>query len=155
MFRIRQTVIASIFIIVGVSPVLAQDRELVGMTVATTDGSTGGISAMHAMCRAEFEGSRMCSSSDLMRNGISASAQLPSSSVAWINPSNSAPDTRFAARGTVDTVSGTVSTVGTLNCSGWAFSILVGLTIDDGGEFAIENCSVSLPVACCAPVKKL
>ena len=42
-------------------------REYIGSTSLTLPDI--GIMAMHAMCDAEFEGSRMCRSSDILRNG--------------------------------------------------------------------------------------
>lgn len=138
-----------------VCPVLAQDRELVGVTSETTSGFGGGVAGMHERCKAEFPGTRMCSSSDIVRNGVSDALGLPLNNLAWVHPSREVPDTRFISTGILDAVSGIPTTAGsTLSCGSWnnESSNNRGLIIGDDGTLSLLPCSATIAVACCALV---
>ncbi len=148
--------IAVLIVALGARPVLAGDgREYVGVTTDTTRPDVG-IIALHDLCEADFPGSRMCSSSDIIRNGGVGAALPPAG--AWINPAP-IPVTPV---GFASDLSGAANTYpGSLACFSW-----ISAGLGDKGEFIPRSLTTwrgqappvvcfqrLLPVACCAERK--
>jgi hypothetical protein len=125
---------------------------------------------MHELCRAEIPGSRMCTSSDLVRNGASDAitsdlgALLPSGG--WVHPAavvevmSDATGTNINTGIWLDSVSGARSSGdsrGMLSCYAWTTTgtQVRGLTIIPTGSLQEGTCGTARPVACCAEVKKI
>ena len=68
--------VAVIIVAFGTQPILAQGREFVGVTAVPTAPSVG-ILALHDLCAADFEDARMCSSIDIVRNGVRDGVPFP------------------------------------------------------------------------------
>ncbi len=151
--------IAVLMLALGARPVLAGEagREYVGETTVMTLPNVG-IMALHDLCDADFPGARMCSSSDIIRNG-GVGVALPAAN-AWLHPDLVTGDpVDFALD-----VSGTTSTDSYfLSCLSWSSlsEEHTGLTLTSTGRIEIapiittsptpgEGCNGSLPVACCA-----
>ena len=150
--------IAVLIVALGARPVLAgEEREYVGETTVTTLPNVG-IITMHNLCDADFPGARMCSSSDIIRNG-GVGAALPAAN-AWLHPDLVTGD----AGGFALDVSGTTATdAAFLSCLSWSFlsNAHTGLTLTSTGRIEIapiistlpiagDGCDGSRPVACCA-----
>ncbi len=150
MSRSMLFVIAVLIVALGARPVLAGDsREYVGETAATTSPSVG-IMAMHVLCDADFPGARMCSSSDIIRNG-GLGAPLPASA-AYVNPS------LFGnPGGQIADVSGLQigGAPGFLSCIAWTVTTMgfKALVIDSTGKYFEDDCSMERTIACCAERK--
>ena len=145
-------VIAVLIVALGARPVLGGDeREYVGETTVTTLPGVG-IIALHDLCIADFPDARMCSSSDIIRNGARAGAALPVDS-AWMTPTLvtvTATDS-FDASGLPS-----VGQAGILSCVAWTAvnAPNQGMVLDGGlGTFTRINCNNTRPVACCAARK--
>jgi hypothetical protein len=154
-------VFASIVLVFDVSFVEAQDRELVGFTTTSTTGSNQGIVGMHELCSLDFPGSRMCTTSDIVRNGVAPGVVLQRG---WVHPAAVVEVTAEGITGPnkgkwLDTVSGARSSFddwrGMLSCFGWTTtgSLVGGLVIFPSGSLHEDPCSDSRPVACCAEAK--
>lgn len=142
---------ASVLIAFLAFPVVAQDREVVGFTVATTDGDNNGFVGMHALCESEFPGSRMCTTADIVRNGLAQGLSV--FAVTWVHPSIQV----FAPSGNaIDAISGARPGTSSISCTGWTDddSELSGMTLTSEGFFP-GGCEQSRSVACCAELKKL
>lgn len=120
----------------------AQDGTFVGFTTVVTRANTG-TGTRQAMCDAEFPGSRMCNSADVLNVN-------PPVGEGWVQPSfvNGNANNAFDVSG---------NTSGTLNCYGWtSIGSASGLILRNDGSFSglrVINCnstySTPLPVACC------
>jgi len=125
-----------------------QPAAYVGITTATGNGTTG-ILAFNTMCNAEFPGSRMCISEELM-NTVNPPQDY--SGDAWIRPVfkpfaiTGANDQQLVAE-----ASGVYFTPTQFTCSGWlATSGFSGLTVMlPSGSFRPLSCDTARPVACC------
>ncbi len=132
-------------------PVLAHEeigREYVGETTVSTPPDIG-LLALHELCDADFPGARMCSSSDIIRNGARASAQIPAGA-AWVHPT-------LVGQGSglrLDASGQSASPSQTLSCAAWRLTAGKRATILLGAQphptISIALCTLSLPVACCA-----
>ena len=141
--------IAVLIVALGARPVLAGDeREFLDRT-ATDISPIGGMLELHDLCKAEFPGTRMCSTSDIVRNGGLIDLGAKS---AWVHPS------RAIERGessSYDSASGIGSlNPGLLSCDGWRNSSVAanqkeGLVIQPNGEWGLLFCNETQPVACC------
>ena len=140
--------IAVLIVALGARPVLAGDeREFLDRT-ATDISPIGGMLELHDLCKAEFPGTRMCSTSDIVRNG---GLIFPGGKSAWVHPSRVIE----RADGTsYDSASGQeTEELGLLSCDGWRPTGVVntkeGLVIQPNGEWGILTCNETQPVACC------
>ena len=147
-------------VMVGVLSLLAvpasgqqvKEFQIVGFTTATTDGDVG-VLGLSALCAAEFEASRVCSSLEAIRT-----AELPTiASVdwAWITASlqPAVPGSTAAPGQTIGTdASGVTRDPNTFSCRGWKTAIGAdfGLGISPSGKFDELTCDIARPVACCA-----
>lgn len=152
-------ILASIALAFCVSPALAQDRVLIGVTTATTTGDADGIVGMHDLCETAFPGSRMCTSADIVRNGIDGDIVLPLSNSAWVQPSMVdaiAVGATFQIFDQVSgvTVAGPSTPLGHLTCLWWLSESVTGMAIYQTGELGSSACSADNSVACCVPLKK-
>jgi hypothetical protein len=135
-----------------VSSASATRFQLVGFTPATFAGDAG-VLGMSRGCAAEFPGSRLCSSVEVMETV--GGPDLTGRPRAWVRPvlvlstPNSAVD-----------ASGFDGQVNAFSCVGWTFATggNSGLTVSaEGGFFAEASaargaCDVARPVSCCAAI---
>ena len=140
--------IAAIMLALGASPVLAQDREFVGVTTVATPANVG-ILAMHKMCAAQFKGGRVCSSADILANG---GVDVPDffGPLVWLQPTLVAGDStlfRLDASG--------VDAMGSLSCFNWSVNNanVAGLVLSPS-RITASSCDNIYPVACCSDLKK-
>ncbi len=148
--------IAVLIVALGARPVLAGDgREYVGVTTDTTLPNVG-IIALHDLCEADFPGSRMCSSSDIIRNGGVGAALPPAG--AWISP---AIKPLISVGFALDLSGVSTTDTGYLACFSW-----ISAGLGDEGVFIPRSLTTwrgqappvlclqrHLPVACCAERK--
>jgi hypothetical protein len=121
--------------------------QLVGFTLATFTGAEGVFSYTTA-CRAEFPGSRFCTSEEVI-NTFDVPTDL--SGLAWLRPVFVPISTTNATF--IHDISGeSTNTAGYLSCDGWQNPGLGGLVISASGQFSTSSCSTPNPVACCAPI---
>ena len=140
-------------------------REYIGSTSLTLPDI--GIMAMHAMCDAEFEGSRMCRSSDILRNGGDM-ASLHDDWPAWVQPDlvagaiHERPENCSHGDCSVLDASGVYmwgyNAPAALSCHAWSSSSDngTGLVLEPNGTFGQRECNENTPtgiqVACCMEV---
>jgi hypothetical protein len=143
--------IAAIMLALGASPVLAQDREFVGVTTVATPANVG-ILAMHKMCAAQFKGGRVCSSADILANG---GVDVPDffGPLVWLQPTLVAGDSagfQLDASGV-----STTSVSASLSCFNWSvdFATVGGLVLSPS-RITASSCDNTYPVACCSDLKK-
>ncbi len=139
--------IAVLIVALGARPVLAgDDRVYVGETSVPTAPNIG-IVALHALCEADFKGARMCSSSDIIRNGVAVGAVLPAT-FAWLHPSLVAGSTVDFA---LDASGARGDVFGALSCNAFTSALPadVGLLLSDTGRIGGGDCLFNVPVACC------
>jgi len=127
--------------------------QLVGFTTATFTGGQG-VLGFTTACQAEFPGSRMCTSVEVMETTTLPSG-LPAGE-AWVRPV-----TPVGLPGAVVDASGSEANADALSCGGWSQSTsgTNGLVVDGSGRFrsttrsptGMEGCHVARAVACCAP----
>jgi hypothetical protein len=120
--------------------------QLVGFTAATFTGDAG-LFAFSRACHAEFPGSRMCVSPEILRTSAIPAVLVGE---AWVQPSPAAGSTS----GIVD-ASGARSVGSNLTCGDfptWSHASLRGLTVDFEGRFRAGLCDAPRPIACCAVV---
>ena len=127
--------------------------QLVGFTAATFTGGQGVLGFTRA-CQAEFPGSRMCESQEIL-----ATTQLPStlSGNAWVQPSIVSE-----AAGAVVDASGAQQSAMEMTCFGWSHNLAGagGLLVDAAGRFTPSRhlppagalCDTAHAVSCCAAV---
>lgn len=124
--------------------------QLVGFTSAALTGDSG-LFGLTLACQAEFPGSRICTSREILET-----VEVPTglSGDAWVQPLVMAGRTREA----VD-VSG-ASAGSSMTCGGvrpsptWSVGFgfgRFGLTVDSSGGFVVRECGTARSVACCAP----
>lgn len=118
--------------------------QLVGFTSTLHLGDTG-VLGFTLACQAEFPGSRMCTSAEVVET-TNVPATL--SGEAWVRPSIKA-----ANGGLVFDESG-VAEAWITGCQGWSSTSstngFLGLTVDDAGRFRDADCAPPRPVSCCA-----
>ena len=142
--------ITALTLALGASPVLAQEREFVGVTTAATPANVG-ILAMHEMCDADFPSARMCSSADILANGgIDAPAFF--GPLVWLNPTLVAGDSagfKLDASGV-----STTAVSASLSCFNWSvdFASVGGLVLSPS-RITATSCDNSNKVACCSSKK--
>lgn len=119
--------------------------QLAGFTSTLHLGDTG-VLGLTLACQAEFPGSRMCTSEEVMET-TSVPATL--SGEAWVRPVYGAAmdDYRF-----LETASGHLGYPGnSLACRGWTMGNETGLFLDAAGRlFGSGQCSQPRAVSCCA-----
>ena len=117
--------------------------ELVGFTAATFNGDEG-VLGFTLACQAEFTGSRMCDSLEVMHT-----VNVPTlSGEAWVRPVPLGGPSNKDISGASNTSSGEA-----LTCLGWSRADnFAGLTADANGSFVSSSCTNFHSVACCAPV---
>ncbi len=132
----------------------------VGISSAEVKGNEG-VLELNTACSAEFPGSRMCTTVEIMHSD----GQLPRRSIAWVNPVPETPQVVVMPDGTLKTilsekVLGTVAHVngnfvGSISCRGFSNhgTATTGIGITDDGAFVRSlDCNVARPVSCCGPV---
>lgn len=143
---------AVLIVALGTQPVLAQEREFVGVTAASTKPDVG-ILVLHNLCATDFEGARMCSSIDIVRNGVRDGLPFPGAS-SWINPTG-VSGSEVATY--VDGASGVQTTLnGGLSCGGWRLDTTgqAGMVLSGALQtIAFTLCNNVIPVACCVERK--
>lgn len=120
------------------------ENVLVGFTSATFTGNQGAL-ALTAACQAQFPGTRMCTSEEVM-NSRTVPGGL--TGTAWVRPKV------LAMAGTSSTqavdASGVVQIPDNMSCGAWAFTNnWYGLTVSATGSFSVLVCSEPRAVACC------
>jgi hypothetical protein len=115
--------------------------QFTGLTTSSYDGSRGGYSAATALCNAQFAGSHICTSMEMI-NTYNHNPTLLSAGTgqAWIN--NGAPAHS-------DTLSN--------DCKGWnfnqasqaGFGRFGSVWYFTGNQALIQYCNVAIPFACC------
>ena len=127
-------------------------RRYVGETSSTTTTDVG-IMTMHRLCQADYPGSFMCSSGDIIRNGRAPGSLLPSGVYgAWVQPTLVSASEDI----TVDASGISTAQAGHLSCNSWTntFDGNRGLTLTPNGSIRFEGCDFypgsELTVACCA-----
>jgi hypothetical protein len=123
--------------------------QLVGFTSAPFAGGTG-VLGLTLACQAEFTGSRMCTSEEVM-NTVTVPSPLVGS--AWVRPTF----VPFATGNTqiyAQDASGIRGNTSDFSCGGWnpAENDQNGMIVDSNGSFDSFQCDQPYPVACCAPV---
>jgi len=116
-----------------------------GFSSGTSTGGVGLITLSN-LCNSSFAGSRVCSTQEFATSSYSSATGLSGS--AWIRATLHREDDSSL----FDTISGLSSPASAITCSGWAQSASVndkGLTVSSVGKFVIQQCSLSLAVACC------
>ncbi len=140
-------------ITLGAGPVLAQDKEFVGVTSTATPANIG-ILDMHEMCAAEFKGGRVCSSADILANG-GVGVPINFGPLAWLQPTLVAGDSagyKLDASGVgTHAVSGPQQS---LSCFNWSVNFAnVGGLVLSPGRITASSCDNVYPVACCRKIK--
>jgi hypothetical protein len=145
--------IAATILALGAGSVFAQEREFVGVTTAATLPNVG-ILTLHEMCNADFPGSRMCSSADILANGgVGVSHDF--GPLVWLQPTLVAGESggwKLDASGVAThVVSGLQQS---LSCFNWSvdFASVGGLVLSPG-RISASSCDNSYPVACCSAKK--
>lgn len=126
--------------------------QLVGFTTSTSTGGVGVLGFTQA-CQAQFEASRMCTSSEVIGT-VKLPAALPEGS-AWVHPDFRPVATGTSSVTTTLDASGLESPGGDaqrLSCIGWSANGGggYGLAVTSSGRFRAEPCQTTQPVACCA-----
>ena len=121
-------------------------REYVGMTTQTVNGGTG-ILNMNGMCDAQFTGSRMCTSDDIVH---SINPNSGDSGYAWLH-SNATIQAYSNVSTLLYDVLGTMNRLP--NCYGWR-SATIGnggrvMQMFNGGGASMSNCDDIHPISCC------
>jgi len=120
--------------------------QLVGFTKAQHPGDVR-LFGLTRACQAEFSGSRLCSSVEVMET-----AAIPDGleGNAWVRPSFiSAIDRSVLDASGLVLLGGPPS-----NCDQWKGSVSSGIIVDSDGNFSsgrAARCSEPRSVACCAP----
>ncbi len=124
--------------------------QLVGFTTATATGDAG-ILTFHKLCFAEFPGSRMCTSDEIVATidpPLTAGTEY-----AWVH---SVLVASLASRSSVFDSLGIEYELGfnhRPNCAGWAYTGPFGPVIaTDSGSATVHACTEANRIACCAPV---
>ncbi|MEY4723710.1 MAG: hypothetical protein RLZZ324_1223, partial [Candidatus Parcubacteria bacterium] len=115
------------------------NRQYVGMTAATYDGSRGGYVNVDALCNTFSAGSKACSAEEVMNSYKCGGAAIGAASgSAWVN----AGPPGFTALGN--------------DCDGWTTNAASGaygrywtFVAATGGKGALINCNNALKYACC------
>jgi hypothetical protein len=123
--------------------------ELVGFTTATFDGDEG-FFGFHFACQADFSGSRMCNSEEVIGT-VNIPGALPDR--AWVNPSAVESERDPSGRLARGCLGGGLSTP---DFGRWVSveSGATGLTVDALGKFSLNECAEFHHVACCAAVSQ-
>ena len=142
--------IASLMIAANPSPLPEARFQLVGFTPTLLTGGAG-VLGFTLECQKEFDGSRMCTSVEVMETTV-----VPSGLVgdAWVRPTFSPFGGGEPVTNSLD-ASGLARGSNTLTCSGWSLSVSdrSGLAVESGGSFTVNvSCSDPRPIACCALV---
>jgi hypothetical protein len=124
----------------------SQQSELVGFTTSTHFGGIG-IFVIMAACMAEFPGSHLCTSEEVILT--TSIPDLTGQGPAWLRPTY-----QPTGETSVRDISGTTHSANRLSCSGWGNPTAgsSGLTVDGAGRFSAKSCSEPHPIACCALV---
>lgn len=136
------------------APVAGGQVQLIGFTSHTFDG-TRGLLRYSLACQAEFPGTRMCMSDEIIRTFHVPEA--PGTTYAWIDPSfRPVANQLLDASGLIDEAA--VGESG-MSCLGWlAGAGYTGLALkfDDGdsdhGAFVLVGCGSEAAIACCGPM---
>ena len=122
--------------------------QLVGFTTATFTGGEG-VLGFTLACQAEFPGSRMCSSVEVMGTTV-----VPASLTgeAWVRPVM-VPFALASGGAHVLDAAGIVGSPSQIGCDGWRTGTgNTGLSIYADGRFTRLACYTPRAVTCCAPV---
>ncbi len=128
-------------------------RQMVGITTERKAMSEG-IIALNNACNAEFQGSRMCTSVEILDSVVDFET-----TTAWVRPvlkpvslflnaiSPPRPVQFDAGSGFFN-----VNRQTSLNCEGYTRFGGTGIAVVDNGRFTKASCESTLRVACCATV---
>lgn len=131
------------------------DAELVGFSSERFTGGRTGVLGYTRACQADFPGSRMCTSEEVLRT-----VNVPSLPVtkAWVLPSFQPIAPTSDGLVALDASGKANQTIRNFTCSSWISndSQTFGLTVivdDTGrvGSFDFGNCAAERSVACCMP----
>jgi hypothetical protein len=147
--------LAALLLVLAATPALSQEeRELVGLSSRSVTAGIG-IGGMHAQCRRDFPGARMCTSRDIARNGEAQNPILNSADNGWVQPSNVVYLEELEHA--LDTASGVQRPEGPwsgLSCAQWTSDSTdfgSGLIYSmDNRSFTVMGCGYTRRVACCA-----
>ena len=149
--------LAAIFIIIAAVGVLVVPEasaqtpsfQLVGFSQTTARGAAG-LLYMSQICHAEFPGSRLCASEEIV-----ATVNPPltiDSNYAWVHTtmvaSSDYANSLFDATGKLLSLDQGVAP----NCDGWSYAntVTVAITTDTGAAH-LRSCADANRIACCSP----
>jgi hypothetical protein len=112
--------------------------QLIGFTTASLAAT--GVLALTSACQAEFAGTRVCSSEEILKT---RSVPAALSGVAWVVPVIRSDGYDVSGAGFV---SGSRTDT---SCDGWSLPGSVALTVSATGAFALRLCTDPAAVACC------
>jgi len=124
--------------------------ELVGHSSNMVNGGAGVIGMTQA-CQAEFTGSRMCTSEEVMNSANFGS--FNPTALAWVRPvviSTSVGYSEILMDASGVKNAGSAGYAG-MSCQGWRSGGDNGLSVDKKGSFSLNSCATIQPVACCSP----
>lgn len=127
----------------AISELQSARPQLVGFTSSTFEGAAGVLNFTEG-CQADFPGSRMCTSTEIMETTAVPLLALES---AWVRP-DIITDT---GTGLAIDASGVEAEAIDLSCDGWTSQEFTstGLSVRRRGSFSLLRCDAPLPVACC------
>ena len=122
-----------------------EQAQFLGFSLDLADGSSGQTGMVRA-CDREFEGSRVCTSKDILGSSLNPDMRNNSAD-AWLFPSFVPGEVLQDASG----VMGRSDRPGNLSCGGWSTvdSSQWGLVVNPTLGFGRRTCDQSLQVACC------
>ena len=125
------------------SAIASKEPQLVGFTTESFLGDRGVLDFTKA-CQADFPGSRMCTSTEIMKT---TAVPVLAGLVAWVRPhiiTNTGTGSAIDASGVQEEASD-------LSCKGWTtrLSPFTGLSVSLTGSFGVLTCEAPLRVACC------
>lgn len=126
-------------------------RQLVGFSSGTAAGDAG-IKVFTELCDADFAGSGMCTSEEIVKTKSFANLPVISTS-AWVLPVLAGSGNGVSSGAAVPTIelySGLPSDSSeNLTCSGWKNAGIFGLAVNNAVQFLTRDCSIASSVACC------
>lgn len=130
-----------------VSPTLRV--QLVGFTGTQHLGDTG-VLGFTLACQAEFPGSRMCTSQEVMETTI---VPISLTGEAWVRPAFNGFAGTYSERFVLDASGRNGSSGFSISCQSWTNAGGgEGLRVNSSGGFDVVACSQPHAVSCCAPL---
>ena len=126
-------------------------RNMLGFSTGTTTGNKG-IKVLTELCAANFVGSRICTSEEVVKT-IDFSNLPTTPTNAWVQPVlTGSGNGATSNEPTIDVYAGiSRSSARAFSCNGWSDvgATIAGLTIDINARFRTINCDTASSVACC------